>query len=184
MRGVAVTFEVSSGVGSVNPASATTDAQGLASTSVSAGATPGTLIITARATGVTPTAIASFAIRFNSAQIAGQWDGTTSQGLPVYMRVNSAGRIDTLTVRMSVSLGTSTCTGTIVRTNVQVNSDGTFTSTVGLGYTTPFRGQFASAGQASGTIDSYSGSFGLLCGSSLIFGTTSVSSRTCQATKR
>jgi hypothetical protein len=184
VRDVAVTFEVTSGTGSVNPASATTDAQGRATTLVTAGTTAGTLVITARAAGVTPTATASFTIRFNFAAIAGQWDGTTSQGLPVYMRVNSSGRIDTLTVRMSLSLGTSTCTGTVVRSNVLINSDGSFTSSVGLGYSTPFRGQFTSQTQASGTIDAYSGGFALICGSSLFIGTTSVSSRTWQATKR
>lgn len=173
VSGVAVTFAVASGAGTVSPASATTDNQGQASTTVTAGATPGPLSVTARATGVTATVSASFTVRINFGQLAGQWDGTTSQSnQPVYLRITPMGVIDSLTVRTRASLGIGTCTATMSTKNVQIGADGSFSAplSIPLLWTTALRGGFTSSTDVTGVLDALQASGTILCGSTLFFG--------------
>lgn len=173
VAGVGVTFQVASGIGTVSPASATTDAQGQASTTVTAGATPGPLTISARAAGLTTTATATFTVRINFGQLAGQWDGTTSQSnQPVYLRITPMGVIDSLTVRTRASLGIGTCTATMSTKNIQIAADGTFSAplTIPLLWTTALRGGFTSSTDVTGVLDALQASGTILCGSTLFFG--------------
>lgn len=56
LSGIAVTFAVATGSATLNPATATSDAQGLVSTTVTAGSVPGAVTLTAAAAGFTVTA--------------------------------------------------------------------------------------------------------------------------------
>jgi hypothetical protein len=173
VKGVSVSFSVSSGTATVSPTATTTDAQGLAATTVTAGPVAGEIVITARATGTTHAANATLTAQLGIAKLVGQWSGTTAQNLPVRMRINAAGSIDSLTVRLTATFGLSTCTGTVVRTGVPINADSTFETTVGIGFPTSMRGRFTTATTVSGTIDGYSGAFGIVCGAMVMIGTGS-----------
>jgi hypothetical protein len=172
MPNVAVSFAVSSGAATVNPPTAVTNAQGAASTTVQAGATPGPVVITASVAGVATPATANLTVRFNFATIAGQWDGTTSQNLPVYLRITSTGLIDSLTVRARANLGILTCTATMATRNIQIQPDGSFSAplSIPLLWTTTLRGNFASGTAASGVLDQLVTGASILCGSSFLFG--------------
>jgi hypothetical protein len=173
VKGVSVSFSVSSGAATVSPAATTTDAQGLATTTVTAGPVAGQIVITARVTGATPAANATLTAQLGIAKLVGQWNGTTAQNLPVRMRLNATGGIDSLTIRLTATFGLSTCTGTVVKTGVPINADSTFETTVGLGFPSSMRGRFTSAATVSGTIDGYSGSYGLVCDAMVMIGTGS-----------
>ncbi len=56
LSGISVTFAVATGSATLNPATATSDAQGLASTTVTAGSVPGAVSVTASAAGFTASA--------------------------------------------------------------------------------------------------------------------------------
>jgi len=170
VTGISVSFSVSSGVATVSPTATTTDGQGLAATTVTAGQVAGQIVITARATGATHAANATLTAQLGIAKLVGQWNGTTGQNLPVRMRINAAGSIDSLAVRLTATFGLSTCTGTVVKTGVTINADSTFETTVGIGFPTLMRGRFTTATTVSGTIDGYSGSFGVVCGAMVMIG--------------
>src|SRR5207249_2442723 len=94
VRNVSVTFSVSSGVATVSPATATTDDQGQASTTVTAGGAAGAVIVTALAGGVaTPT---TFSLTTRKSALAGTWTGTTSEGFTLFYRVSDAGVVDSV----------------------------------------------------------------------------------------
>ena len=59
MAGITVNFAVNSGSATVSPSSATTNAQGIASTTVTAGSTAGNIVITGTTPGLTTTATAT-----------------------------------------------------------------------------------------------------------------------------
>jgi len=90
--------------------------------------------------------------------------------LPIHIRVNSNGTIDTLTVRITASLAGSSCTGTVVRTALPVAADGTFQTKVGLGFSTTLHGRFTSATGVSGSIEPYDGPYGIACGALIAIG--------------
>ncbi len=73
--GVSVTFAAATGGGSVDSATATTDAQGIARTGATLGATVGAQTFTASATGLTPV---TFTATGTSGSGAITWTGTTS----------------------------------------------------------------------------------------------------------
>lgn len=173
VAGISVSFSVASGAATVSPPTTTTDGQGLAATTVTAGQVAGQIVIAARATGATQAANATLTSRPGIVNLVGQWSGTTGQNLPVRMRINAGGSIDSVTVRLTATFGLSTCTGTVVRTDVRINADSTFETTVGIGFPTTMRGRFTTANTVSGTIDGYSGSFGVVCGPMVMIGTGS-----------
>ena len=123
----------------------------------------------------------------NVAQYAGTWTGTTGQSLPVYFHITSAGIVDSLTVRIRMSLGLGTCTGTFSKDTTVTLEGNTFGGRVylpGASFKTKVRATLGSASSASGTYDGYYGSFVLICGSSLSMGTgTMISQDTWSATK-
>ena len=116
-------------------------------------------------------ATATLTAQPRGAKLLGVWAGTTDQNLPVRMRINAAGLIDSLTVRVTATFGLSTCTATVVKTGVVIDADSTFDATVGIGFSAPMQGRFTSATTVRGTIDAYVGSFGVVCGTMAIIGT-------------
>jgi hypothetical protein len=121
------------------------------------------------------------------AQYAGVWTGTTDQSLPVYFRVTQTGVVDSLTVRIRLYVGMSTCTGTFVKDSACMIQGGAFVARVmlpGSSVSTRMRTTLSSPGAAGGTYDGYSGSFSIICGSSYMVGTGSIMGKTIwQATK-
>ena len=95
---------------------------------------------------------------------SGRWEGTTSQGLQIILRVTTNGVIDSLTVRLSATLGDVACAGTVTRTGVPVGTDGSFSAAVGIGFVTTLRGRLTTAGTATGSVDPYTGAYAVLCG--------------------
>ena len=173
VKDVSVSFSISSGMATVSPTATRTDGQGVASTTVTAGQAAGPIVISARATGATGAATATLTAEPGVAKLGGEWSGTTDQNLPIRMRVNASGFIDSLTVRLTAAFGPSTCTGTVVRTGVPIHADGTFETTVGIGFTTALRGRFSAGTTVSGTIEGYSGSYGVACGAMVMIGSGS-----------
>jgi len=108
-------------------------------------------------------------------QYGGTWTGTTGQGLPIYIHITQAGMIDSLTVRISVYVGLSSCTGTFTKDSVCSLKNGSFVARVmlpGSSLVTRVRGSLSSSSSGSGTYDGYGGSFSLICGSSFMIGTS------------
>lgn len=122
------------------------------------------------------------------AQYAGVWTGTTGQSQPVYFRINSSGVVDSLTVRIQMSLGLGTCTATFVKDTtvaVQGNTFAARVSFVGASFRTTVRATLSSSSSGSGSYDSYGGAFSLLCGSTFStgIGGSLISQGTFTATK-
>lgn len=170
--GAPVRFEVASGSATVNPSSTNADATGTARTTVTAGVSPGPISITVRSKDAAPATVALTV----APDLAGVYQGTTSQNLPVYIRVNSAGAIDSLAIRLRLSLGSATCTGTWSKySGITITSAGSFETPfdlVGSSITTKVRGTFANK-TVSGSWDAFSGSFSIVCGSYWTIGTGS-----------
>jgi hypothetical protein len=169
VKDAVVVFIVSSGVATLDPATARSDAQGLVKTMVTAGNAIGALTIVARAgQGIETVA----ALNVRAAVGDGRWDGSTGQGLPVYLRVGGGATrvIDTLLVRMTATYGAASCTGTIVKTGIPIGADGRFETALGIGFRTTLRGQFTSATTVSGTIDGYVGTYAAVCGQTVLLG--------------
>lgn len=171
VNNAAVTFAVAAGSGNANPASVRTDAQGVAQTTFTAGATPGRVTLTASVSGVSAPATIGLKVTVAFSQMAGAWDGTTSQNLPVYMRITPTGLIDSLTVRLRISLGLGTCSATYVTRNVQVSDSGTVEFPVALPslFSTRIRGTFSSATTIAGTYDNITTGSVIICGSTVFF---------------
>ena len=118
---------------------------------------------------------------------AGTWVGKTSGNLVVGLTVSTTGYVDSLIVNWRLSFGTSTCTGPAsadLAAHPIIN--GAFELPVtfpGSSITSMLRGSFSPDGTlVSGTFDSYSGEYTLVCGSTLSVGTgTPLSSGTWQA---
>jgi hypothetical protein len=107
------------------------------------------------------------------AQYAGVWTGTTGQSQPIYFRINSSGVVDSLTVRIQMSLGLGTCTATFVKDTtvvIQGNSFVARVSFVGASFKTSVHATLSSSSSSSGSYDSYGGAFSLICGSSFSTG--------------
>jgi protocatechuate 3,4-dioxygenase beta subunit len=105
---------------------------------------------------------------------AGEWRGTTSQNLPVYFRVDQAGQIDSLTVRLRMNFPTFTCTATFPATPPITIASGRFDAFLSIPITnisTTLHGLFSSATAVSGTWDSFSQNWIITCGSIFAFGT-------------
>jgi hypothetical protein len=122
------------------------------------------------------------------AQYAGVWAGTTGQSLPVYFRINSAGEIDSLTIRIRMSLPTFTCTATFVKDSSVTVRGNSFVARVmfaGASFVTRVRVTLSSESSSQGSYDGYGGSFSLICGSSWSMGTAGsiISPGTWVATK-
>jgi len=121
------------------------------------------------------------------AQYAGVWTGTTDQSLPVYFRITQTGLVDSLTVRIRLYIGLSTCTGTFIKDSVTTVQGGAFVARVmlpGSNVSTRVRTTLSSSTGGSGTYDGYSGSFSIICGSSFTMGTGSIMGKTTwQASK-
>ncbi|HEY4613528.1 MAG TPA: hypothetical protein VII11_11150 [Bacteroidota bacterium] len=111
------------------------------------------------------------------AQYAGVWTGTTGQSQPVYFRINSSGEVDSLTIRIRMSIaGVGTCTATFVKdstTKIQGNSFVAKIQFSGASFVSRMRATLGSSSSSSGTYDGYSGGFSLICGSSFTIGTGS-----------
>lgn len=113
----------------------------------------------------------------NVAQYAGVWTGTTGQSLPVYFRINSTGEVDSLTVRIRMTVGLGTCTATFNKDSTVIVQGNSFVAKVrfsGASFVTRLRATLSSATSSSGTYDSYSGSFSLICGTTFSVGTGSL----------
>ena len=121
----------------------------------------------------------------NPTQYAGTWEGNTSKNKPVFIRVNQQGVIDSISVRISMSVGLGTCTAYFhSSTNVEIKNDEFSASISFSGVSTTFTGKFTSQNSVNGSYGGYSGSFSIVCGGSLIVGTgTLFSSGTWNATK-
>jgi hypothetical protein len=119
---------------------------------------------------------------------AGIWMGNTSQNLPVYMNVADDGFIDSLVVRLRLNFINFTCTINYIRNAlVEVKND-TFDAFLGVPITnvsTTLHGTFSSDTTVGGTYDGFSGSYFIICGSTVSFGTggTQLSAGTWQARK-
>lgn len=111
------------------------------------------------------------------AQYAGVWTGTTGQSLPVYFRINSSGEVDSLTVRIRMSIGLGTCTATFSKDSTAMVQGNSFVAKVrfsGASFITRVRATLSTTTSSSGTYDSYSGSFSLICGTTFSVGTGSL----------
>jgi hypothetical protein len=174
VSGATVTFALTAGTGTANPASVPTDAQGMAQTALTAGATPGRVTLTASVGGVASPATINLKVTVAFSQMAGAWDGTTSQNLPVYMRITPTGLIDSLTIRLRISLGIGTCSATYVTRNVQVSDSGTveFPVTLPSLFSTRVRGTFTSSVAVAGTYDAITTGTVILCGNTVVFGSS------------
>ena len=121
------------------------------------------------------------------AQYAGVWTGTTDQSLPVYFRITQTGLVDSLTVRIMLYVGMSTCTGTFIKDSVSTVQSGAFVARAtlpGSNVSTRVRVTLSSSSAANGTFDGYYGSFAIICGSSYMTGIGSIMGKTnWQATK-
>lgn len=124
----------------------------------------------------------------NVALYAGVWTGTTGQSLPVYFHINSSGVVDSLTIRIRMSLATFTCTATFFKDSTVTMQGNTFVARVsyaGASFVTWVRATLSSESASQGTYDGYGGSFSLICGSTFSYGTASsiISQGTWSATK-
>jgi hypothetical protein len=121
----------------------------------------------------------------NPSQYAGTWEGNTSRNRPVFMRVNQQGVIDSIAVRISMSIGTGTCTAYFRSgSNININNDEFSASVSFSGVSVTLSGRFTSSNSVSGSYNGYTGSFSIACGTSLIIGSgTLFSSATWDATK-
>jgi hypothetical protein len=173
-KSASVTFEVTSGSATVNPTVATSDALGIAQTSVTAGGTGGEIIITARVTGVVQGATAALSARLPFALLAGEWAGTTSQKLPIYFRLTAAGVIDSLSLRVSGNIGIGTCTATMTAKGIQLQPSGKFEAPIAAFslWSTKVIGAFAPGADASGTFDNLVTQPVIICGSTLLIGSS------------
>jgi len=120
-------------------------------------------------------------------QYAGVWTGTTGAGREVRMVVSDVGVVDSLSIRVRLSVGLGSCTGPLLLDEpVQITGDSYSAQATfpGSNITTSVTGSFSSASAVTGTHGSFSGSFQLVCGGSYIIGTGSpLSSGTWEATK-
>lgn len=118
---------------------------------------------------------------------SGVWEGLTGSNRDVRMVVGSAGTIDSLSIRVRLTLGGGTCTGPLLLdgpVSIQGNSFTASTYFPGSTIVSQVQGTFSSATSMSGTYQGQSGSFSLLCGSSFSVGTGSLlSAGTFQATR-
>ena len=185
VNGIRVTFEISGTAATLNPVEGTTDAQGLARTTVMAGAVGGVVAVTARAAFVTTPATFTLNIQV---PIEGTWRGMTSQNNPILLRVNSQRTLDSLSVRVSFAAGAGTCTVTLNArtTNLISGSAFDFTYRLDAFLNLQLTGTFSESNSAAGTIRIVSPSGAFTCGNLLIFGSVSnvtLTTRTFTATK-
>ncbi len=126
LPGASVTFTVTTGGGSVSPASATTDANGLASTSWTLGKTAGNNVLTVAA-GTASTTIAASGVASRPGSVSGVTGdnqtaaANTAVTLPPAVRVNDANgnAVEGVAVTFSVASGGGRVTNGFVRTNAQ-----------------------------------------------------------------
>lgn len=107
---------------------------------------------------------------------SGIWVGQTAADRDVRMVIGPSGSIDSLSVRVRLSVGIGTCTGPMLLDAPASVSGSSFSATVkfpGSDITSTVEGTFSSETSVSGTYEGYSGSFSLLCGSYYIVGTGS-----------
>ncbi|MBM4167745.1 MAG: hypothetical protein FJ215_01100 [Ignavibacteria bacterium] len=120
-----------------------------------------------------------------SSPYAGEWRGTTNEGLPIYFRVLSSGVIDSCTTQIRFTYGSFTCDlgfRAPVDTSIQ---NGAFVIPMTGVASTKVRGSFSSNTNASGTYDSFSSEiFILSCNNSLYQGRVSHTAGTWQATRQ
>ncbi len=118
----------------------------------------------------------------------GIWNGTTSQNLPIYFRVNKSGFIDSLNMRISINLKTFNCTKDFpVYSATEIKSDtfNVFLSIPSTNITTRIHGRFSSPTNSNGNYDKYAGSYNIVCGgnSYLGIGGTQIQQGTFSAAK-
>ena len=116
----------------------------------------------------------------------GVYEGTTGRDLAVRMVVGSGNRVDSLSIRVKLSVGMGTCTGPLLLESPVAINGGSFSGTAafpGSNITTSVTGTF-SGSSVTGTHGGFSGSFSLTCGGMYAVGTGSLlSSGTWSVTK-
>jgi hypothetical protein len=119
--------------------------------------------------------------------LAGNWNGSTSQGLSVSFTVTDSGTVENLVVRLRLDFPTFTCTGPFTSSSSIQIKNGNFSANLSNPATniyTTLRGSFVSNNTVSGSYDGYSGGFSIICGSTFSFGTGSpLRAGTWQASK-
>jgi len=126
LPGAAVTFTVTTGAGTVSPANATTDANGLASTTWTLGKTAGNNVLTV-ASGTASTTIAASGVASRPGSVSGVTGdnqtaaANTAVTLPPAVRVNDANgnAVEGVAVTFAVASGGGRVTNGFVRTNAQ-----------------------------------------------------------------
>lgn len=185
VAGIRVTFEAAGSAATLNPAEATSDAQGLARTTVTAGGSSGTVTINARAAFISTPAVFTLTI---ASPIDGMWRGTTSQNNPILLRVNGQRSLDSLSVRVSFSIGTSTCTITMNSAVANPITGSAFDFTYAVNGTLNLRltGTFSPTNTLAGDLRVIAPTGAFICGSLLVFGgsgSTTLTTRTYTAAK-
>lgn len=107
---------------------------------------------------------------------AGYWEGKTGQNEPVSFHVTSSGQVPDMLLRLQLSLAGGTCTATFNGDAAAVLGDG-FTSIVrvpGISVTPTATTTFSSSSAAAGTYTGSSGSFTIVCGSTLTIGSGTI----------
>ncbi|MCO5170525.1 MAG: Ig-like domain-containing protein [Planctomycetes bacterium] len=167
VQGVAVTFAVTAGGGSLTPASVTTDAQGLASSRLTLGATPGTNRAMASATGLTAVTFTASGMAGAASQIAltsgnnqsGPAGTALANPLVVTVRDASDAPVAGFMVQFQVTAGGGSLSAATVATDAQGRAATTLTlgATAGtntvVANATGLAGSpvtFTAAGQAAG----------------------------------
>ena len=136
---VTVTFTPASGSVVVSPSTAATNAQGIAKTRWTLGATPGTLTLTASASGMDPLTISGTALRADSvAVIAGNGQtglagGVLGQAVKVEVRDRTSGA---LVPGVAVTFTPSAGSGTVSATTAATDANGIVQTSWTLGTTT------------------------------------------------
>jgi adhesin/invasin len=168
---VPVNFSNTVGVTTIATPDVTTDAQGLASTTVRSTQVFGVNTVTAKAAGLT--AGATFSLTNREYSGAGGWSGTTADGGPVFFLVSKYAAVDSMSFRVSWSTPLGTCTATLNAppTSGRSINDGAFEAVFSSATL-----DFKLAGKITGT--SATGSVKVVqtsslwaCGTSFFFGT-------------
>jgi hypothetical protein len=138
MAGQTVTFEVTAGGGSVNPASATTDASGIATTQWTLGPTPGTNALKATSgSSITITANGTDGLGTAILKVSGGTTDSLPAGCAVLepftvQVVDNAGKpVQGATVNFEVSTGD----GTVAAPTMKTGADGMTSTTFRVGFT-------------------------------------------------
>jgi cysteine-rich repeat protein len=118
----------------------------------------------------------------------GYWEGTTSQSLEVSFHVTAAGEVPDLLIRLRLNIGTATCTAYFLGDTTTVSGN-SFTTAVSnplasLSPNPTVKTTFGSTTSSSGTYSGYSGSYVIMCGSTLSLGTGSLLSAGTFTAKR